>query len=209
MKIDMQDQLQKLDDYFVGKNKTLYSLAAFVVILYFLAFVLAPLCESLKESFSSNLDKTRQELANTTSVETIKIGISNLEKALKQNVGKISELESQKKIYVNNAVKFAKAFFNSSELPAHINEVSNKAIESGVQITKIMNNTKEILPNKLDAMYDLNVSFNTKRFENALKYIYMLESTEEISDISYFDIKGQNGYLNCDLNIITWGFKND
>ena len=63
MKIDMQDQLQKLDDYFVGKNKTLYSLAAFVVILYFLAFVLAPLCESLKESFSSNLDKTRQELA--------------------------------------------------------------------------------------------------------------------------------------------------
>ena len=209
MKIDMQDQLQKLDDYFVGKNKTLYSLAAFVVILYFLAFVLAPLCESLKESFSSNLDKTRQELANTTSVETIKTGISNLEKALKQNVGKISELESQKKIYVNNAVKFAKAFFNSSELPAHINEVSNKAIESGVQITKIMNNTKEILPNNLDAMYDLNVSFNTKRFENALKYIYMLESTEEISDISYFDIKGQNGYLNCDLNIITWGFKND
>ena len=209
MKIDMQDQLQKLDDYFVGKNKTLYSLAAFVVIIYFLAFVLAPLCESLKESFSSNLDKTRQELANTTSVETIKTGISNLEKALKQNVGKISELESQKKIYVNNAVKFAKAFFNSSELPAHINEVSNKAIESGVQITKIMNNTKEILPNKLDAMYDLNVSFNTKRFENALKYIYMLESTEEISDISYFDIKGQNGYLNCDLNIITWGFKND
>ena len=209
MKIDMQDQLQKLDDYFVGKNKTLYSLAAFVVIIYFLAFVLAPLCESLKESFSSNLDKTRQELANTTSVETIKTGISNLEKALKQNVGKISELESQKKIYVNNAVKFAKAFFNSSELPAHINEVSNKAIESGVQITKIMNNTKEILPNQLDAMYDLNVSFSTKRFENALKYIYMLESTEEISDISYFDIKGQNGYLNCDLNIITWGFKND
>ena len=209
MKIDMQEQLQKLDDYFVGKNKTLYSLAAFVVIIYFLAFVLAPMCESLKESFSSNLDKTRQELANTTSVETIKTGISNLEKALKQNAGKISELESQKKIYVNNAVKFAKAFFNSSELPAHINEVSNKAIESGVQITKIMNNTKEILPNQLDAMYDLNVSFNTKRFENALKYIYMLESTEEISDISYFDIKGQNGYLNCDLNIITWGFKND
>ena len=209
MKIDMQDQLQKLDDYFVGKNKTLYSLLAFVVILYFLAFVLAPLCESLKETFSSNLDETRQELANTTSVETIKIGISNLEKALKQNAGKISELESQKKIYVNNAVKFAKAFFNSSELPAHINEVSNKAIESGVQITKIMNNTKEILPNKLDAMYDLNVSFNAKRFENALKYIYMLESTKEISDISYFDIKGQNGSLNCVLNIITWGFKND
>ena len=209
MKIDMQDQLQKLDDYFVGKNKTLYFVAAFVVILYFLAFVLAPLCESLKESFSSNLDKTRQELANTTSVETIKIGISNLDKALKQNVGKINELESQKKIYVSNTAKFAKAFFNSSELPTHINEVSNKAIESGVQITKIMNNTKEILPNNLDAMYDLNVSFNTKRFENALKYIYMLESTEEISDISYFDIKGQNGSLNCVLNIITWGFKND
>ena len=209
MKIDMQEQLQKLDDYFVGKNKTLYFVAAFAVILYFLAFVLAPMCESLKQSFSSDLDKTRQELAKTTSIETIKTAISNMEKALNQNVGKISELESQKKIYVSNTAKFAKAFFNSSELPTHINEVSNKAIESGVQITKIMNNTKEILPNKLDAMYDLNVSFNTKRFENALKYIYMLESTEEISDISYFDIKGQNGYLNCDLNIITWGFKND
>ncbi len=209
MKIDMQDQLQKLDDYFVGKNKILYFIAVFAVIICFLVIVLAPLCESLKDSFSSNLDETRQELANTTRVETIKTGISNLEKALKQNAGKISELESQKKIYVNNAVKFAKAFFNSSELPAHINEVSNKAIESGVQITKIMNNTKEILPNNLDAMYDLNVSFNTKRFENALKYIYMLESTEEISDISYFDIKGENGYLNCVLNIITWGFKND
>ena len=58
-------------------------------------------------------------------------------------------------------------------------------------------------------MYDLNVSFNAKRFENALKYIYVLESTKEISDISYFDIKGQNGSLNCVLNIITWGFKND
>ena len=209
MKIDMQEQLHKLDDYFVGKNKTLYFIAVFVVIIYFLAYVLAPLCESLKETFSSNLDETRQELANTTSVETIKTGISNLEKALNQNVGKINELESQKQIYVNNAVKFAKAFFNSSELPAHRNEITNKAIESGVQITKIMNNTKEILPNNLDAMYDLNVSFNTKRFENALKYIYMLESTEEISDISYFDIKGQNGSLNCVLNIITWGFKND
>ena len=209
MKIDMQDQLQKLDDYFVGKNKTLYFLAAFVVIIYFLAFVLAPLCESLKQSFSSDLDKTRQELAKTTSIETIKTAISNMEKALNQNVGKISELESQKKIYVSNTAKFAKAFFNSSELPTHINEVSNKAIGSSVQITKIINNTKEILPNKLDAMYDLNVSFNAKRFENALKYIYMLESTEEISDISYFDIKGENGYLNCVLNIITWGFKND
>ena len=209
MKIDMQEQLQKLDDYFVGKNKTLYFVAAFAVILYFLAFVLAPMCESLKQSFSSDLDKTRQELAKTTSIETIKTAISNMEKALNQNVGKISELESQKKIYVSNTAKFAKAFFNSSELPTHINEVSNKAIGSSVQITKIINNTKEILPNKLDAMYDLNVSFNTKRFENALKYIYMLESTEEISDISYFDIKGQNGYLNCDLNIITWGFKND
>ena len=209
MKIDMQEQLQKLDDYFVGKNKTLYFVAAFAVILYFFAFVLAPMCESLKQSFSSDLDKTRQELAKTTSIETIKTAISNMEKALNQNVGKISELESQKKIYVSNTAKFAKAFFNSSELPTHINEVSNKAIGSSVQITKIINNTKEILPNKLDAMYDLNVSFNTKRFENALKYIYMLESTEEISDISYFDIKGQNGYLNCDLNIITWGFKND
>ena len=209
MKIDMQEQLQKLDDYFVGKNKTLYFVAAFAVILYFFAFILAPMCESLKQSFSSDLDKTRQELAKTTSIETIKTAISNMEKALNQNVGKISELESQKKIYVSNTAKFAKAFFNSSELPTHINEVSNKAIGSGVQITKIINNTKEILPNKLDAMYDLNVSFNTKRFENALKYIYMLESTEEISDISYFDIKGQNGYLNCDLNIITWGFKND
>ena len=209
MKIDMQDQLQKLDDYFVGKNKTLYFVAAFAVILYFFAFVLAPMCESLKQSFSSDLDKTRQELAKTTSIETIKTAISNMEKALNQNVGKISELESQKKIYVSNTAKFAKAFFNSSELPTHINEVSNKAIGSSVQITKIINNTKEILPNKLDAMYDLNVSFNAKRFENALKYIYMLESTEEISDISYFDIKGQNGYLNCDLNIITWGFKND
>ena len=209
MKIDMQEQLQKLDDYFVGKNKTLYFVAAFAVILYFLAFVLAPMCESLKQSFSSDLDKTRQELAKTTSIETIKTAISNMEKALNQNVGKISELESQKKIYVSNTAKFAKAFFNSSELPTHINEVSNKAIGSSVQITKIINNTKEILPNKLDAMYDLNVSFNAKRFENALKYIYMLESTKEISDISYFDIKGQNGYLNCDLNIITWGFKND
>ena len=209
MKIDMQEQLQKLDDYFVGKNKTLYFVAAFAVILYFLAFVLAPMCESLKQSFSSDLDKTRQELAKTTSIETIKTAISNMEKALNQNVGKISELESQKKIYVSNTAKFAKAFFNSSELPTHINEVSNKAIGSSVQITKIINNTKEILPNKLDAMYDLNVSFNAKRFENALKYIYMLESTEEISDISYFDIKGENGYLNCDLNIITWGFKND
>lgn len=209
MKIDMQEQLQKLDDYFVGKNKTLYFVAAFAVILYFLAFVLAPLCESLKQSFSSDLDKTRQELAKTTSIETIKTAISNMEKALNQNVGKISELESQKKIYVSNTAKFAKAFFNSSELPTHINEVSNKAIGSSVQITKIINNTKEILPNKLDAMYDLNVSFNAKRFENALKYIYMLESTKEISDISYFDIKGQNGSLNCVLNIITWGFKND
>ena len=209
MKIDMQEQLQKLDDYFVGKNKTLYFVAAFAVILYFLAFVLAPMCESLKQSFSSDLDKTRQELAKTTSIETIKTAISNMEKALNQNVGKISELVRQKKIYVSNTAKFAKAFFNSSELPTHINEVSNKAIGSSVQITKIINNTKEILPNKLDAMYDLNVSFNAKRFENALKYIYMLESTKEISDISYFDIKGQNGYLNCDLNIITWGFKND
>ena len=209
MKIDMQEQLQKLDDYFVGKNKTLYFVAAFAVILYFLAFVLAPMCESLKQSFSSDLDKTRQELAKTTSIETIKTAISNMEKALNQNVGKISELESQKKIYVSNTAKFAKAFFNSSELPTHINEVSNKAIGSGVQITKIINNTKEILPNKLDAMYDLNVSFNAKRFENALKYIYMLESTKEISDISYFDIKGQNSSLNCVLNIITWGFKND
>ena len=209
MKIDMQEQLQKLDDYFVGKNKTLYFVAAFAVILYFLAFVLAPMCESLKQSFSSDLDKTRQELAKTTSIETIKTAISNMEKALNQNVGKISELESQKKIYVSNTAKFAKAFFNSSELPTHINEVSNKAIGSSVQITKIINHTKEILPNKLDAMYDLNVSFNAKRFENALKYIYVLESTKEISDISYFDIKGQNGYLNCVLNIITWGFKND
>ena len=209
MKIDMQEQLQKLDDYFVGKNKTLYFVAAFAVILYFLAFVLAPMCESLKQSFSSDLDKTRQELAKTTSIETIKTAISNMEKALNQNVGKISELESQKKIYVSNTAKFAKAFFNSSELPTHINEVSNKAIGSSVQITKIINNTKEILPNKLDAMYDLNVSFNAKRFENALKYIYMLESTKEISDISYFDIKGQNCSLNCVLNIITWGFKND
>ena len=173
MKIDMQEQLQKLDDYFVGKNKTLYFVAAFAVILYFLAFVLAPMCESLKQSFSSDLDKTRQELAKTTSIETIKTAISNMEKALNQNVGKISELESQKKIYVSNTAKFAKAFFNSSELPAHINEVSNKAIGSSVQITKIINNTKEILPNKLDAMYDLNVSFNAKRFENALKYIYI------------------------------------
>lgn len=209
MKIDMQERLQKLDDYFVGKNKTLYFLTAFVVILYFLAFVLAPLCEDLKSHFSSNLNNTRQELAKITSVETVKTAISNMEKALNQNVGKINELESQKKIYVSSTTEFAKAFFNSSELPVYINEVSNKAIESGVKITKIINNTKEIIPNKLDAMYDLNVSFNAKRFENTLKYIYMLESTKEISDISYFDIKGENGSLSCVLNIITWGFKND
>ena len=110
----MQEQLQKLDDYFVGKNKTLYFVAAFAVILYFLAFVLAPMCESLKQSFSSDLDKTRQELAKTTSIETIKTAISNMEKALNQNVGKISELESQKKIYVSNTAKLAKAFFNLS-----------------------------------------------------------------------------------------------
>lgn len=209
MKIDIQEQIQKLDDYFVGKNKTLYFVATFAIILYFLAFVLAPFCEDLKNHFSSSLNKTRQELARITNVETVKTAISNMEKALNQNVGKINELESQRKIYVSSTAEFARVFFNSSELPAHINEISNKAIESGVQITKIMNNTKEMLPNKLDAMYDLNVSFNAKRFENALKYIYMLESTKEISDISYFDIKGQNGSLDCVLNIITWGFKND
>ena len=209
MKIDLETQLEKLDEYFQGKNKRIYFMGIFVAILYFSYVAIEPLTADVRDYFNTSLQNTRTQIQKMSDPDEIRKAIQRQGKSLDANNNKIAQLEEQKKLYVDNVNSFAKNFFHPDGLNAHINQVANKALQRNIEVTNIKNLTTEMQARVLAPMYDVNVSFNAKRFDSVIGYLYDLESTSEISDISSLDISSQNNGLKGFVNIITWGFKNE
>lgn len=209
MNINIEKQVEKLDEYFQGKNKRLYFIGAFVAILYLSYVAIEPLSADVRDYFKNSLQNTKTQIQKMSNPDDIRKAIDRQNKSLETNNDKIAKLEEQKKLYVDNVNLFAKSFFNPGGLNIHINQVANKALQRNIQVTNIKNLTKEMQPRVLAPMYDVNVSFNTKRFDSIIGYLYDLESTAEISDIASLDISSQNNGLKGSVNIVTWGFKNE
>lgn len=209
MNINIEKQVEKLDEYFQGKNKRLYFIGAFIAILYLSYVAIEPLSADVRDYFKNSLQSTKTQIQKMSNPDDIRKAIERQNKSLEANNDKIAKLEEQKKLYVDNVNLFAKSFFNPDGLNIHINQVANKALQRNIQVTNIKNLTKEMQPRVLAPMYDVNVSFNAKRFDSIIGYLYDLESTAEISDIASLDISSQNNGLKGSVNIVTWGFKNE
>lgn len=209
MNINIERQVEKLDEYFQGKNKKLYFVGIFVAILYLSYAVLEPLTANVRDYFKNSLASTKAQVEKVSDPKEIRKAIERQGKSLGTNNSKIAELEEQKRIYVDNVNSFAKNFFHPEGLNVHINQVATKALQRNIQVTDIKNLTKEMQTRVLSPMYDVNVSFNAKRFDSIIGYLYDLESTSEISDISSLNLSSQNDGLKGSVNIITWGFKNE
>lgn len=207
--MNLEQQVEKLDKYFEGKSKVIYFAGAFLAIFYLCYAGIEPLTLQLSDYFKNSLSETEAQIAKTTDPKELEKMIERQSKSLNANKNKIAELEGQKKIYVDNVKSFAGSFFRQDGINTHINEVTNKALNRNIQITKLVNASKPLAPRVLSAMYDVNVSFNAKKFDSVVAYLYDLESTSEISDIAWLDITSSNGGLKGDINILTWGFKNE
>lgn len=207
---DLNELLEKLDDYFVGKNKTLYFLLAFVVIVYLGYAVIAPLCESLKDYAHNSLNQTQKIYASKPDPDVLRADIQKQAGIIEANKAKKQALQAEDKKYADKIDRFANDFFQPGDVNIHINKVANKAASNNVNIIKIENYSKgvDIEAKKLEPMYDLNLTFKSNRFEPVLRYLNSLESTTEISDIRDFYVYRTDGdQLAGHINVVTWGFR--
>lgn len=208
-KFDIEEIVEKLDDYFAGKSKLIFFVIAFVVVLYFCSAVIAPLCTGLNEYSQDLRSKLEKEYSSLANPDDVSASIEREKVALKSNESQKKELEQEKKVYTAKVGSFANKFFSSQDVNKHINEVANKASNSRVDLIRLTNNSKELTINNFEPMFDLDLEFNSNKFEPIIKYLYSLENTTEISDVRNLAISSDGNKLRGNINIVTWGFKNE
>ena len=209
----LEDNVQKLDEYFEGKKsneKKLIFFAAFGVIAYGVYMLVNPYALEINQAVSAELEKATSEYNKLSDeLKNTKALIPRQIQDIKQNTANIQKANQENSIASKKVQNLSNVLAPSS-INVYLNEITRDAEDSNIHITKIDNAPGNIKPLSFSRFYDVNVTFDAKSFNNIIKYTKKLEESKDIIDIANVDIQiNKNGTLDGHINITSWGVKYD
>lgn len=211
MSPEILEQLDKIDAYFADKNnKNLYFIGACVFAIFVGVLAIEPNVKLLLDQSAATLKQAEDNYNGLEEPEVINAKIKKAEEDIEKNKERLTQLEEINGQYNEKFISFANKFPKPEGINAYLNNVAQQAAFRNVKVERIDNFSKEnFTPRKLEAMYDVNLTFSTSRFEPIVRYFYDLESEKDINDIRYLEIRSDVTGLKGIFNVVAWGFQNE
>lgn len=215
----LDDLLDKIDNYFEGKNESEKSLMIFGVaaIVGYLAYSLfLPFCEdrfNATESEKSNLEKTIGEQNAYIQSITINGDKDGMVKKITHDIDikkqEVAQMVEKMKLMDSYMTKLSDMIFDPKSWSLFLNSISTRAAAHNVSIVKIDN--KYIDNNSSNFGHVLKIKVKCDGgYSNLMQFINELEQNRLVTDLYYSKLAASNeeGKINADLNISVWGVNN-
>lgn len=212
MSPELLEQLDKIDAYFADKEgKNFYFIGACVLAALVGLYAIEPNIKDFVLEESKNIRSAAESnYKNLGEPDNIRAEIKQIEVDTEEGKKRLEELKEIDKDYKEKFANFANKFPKPEGVNAYLNNVAQQAAFRNVKIERIDNYSKDsFTPKKLEAMYDVNLTFSTSRFEPIVRYFYDLETEKDINDIRYLEIRSDTVGLKGIFNVVAWGFQNE
>lgn len=206
LKLILEDNLQKIDDFFKEKSKkdTYY---VYIMIVGLVGLISYPFYDLSVEEFTDAQTKVKNVSAKLTADKVYlkvnpEIKIAKLTQDIKSlNAQLLVSKENNE--YIKSKIDTISALvYDERAWGEYINSISINAKKYNI---KIINFTNEYSKNDQAFGHILDISLDIKgNYSNTLKFINSLEKSDLVVDIHNLKLKAENS-LNTKLDISVWG----
>jgi hypothetical protein len=206
LKLIIEDNLQKIDDFFKEKSKkdTYY---VYIMVVGIIGALSYPFYDLSVEEFSDAQNKVKTVTAKLNA-DKIYLRVNPESKIVKitQDIKVLNTqllIAKENNEYIKSKIDTISALvYDERAWGEYINSISTSAKKYHI---KIMNFTNEYSKNDQAFGHILDISLDIKgNYSNTLKFINSLEKSELVVDIHNLSIKAENA-LNTKLAISVWG----
>ena len=212
--------LVKIDNYFDGKKPsevTLMLIMALVlsgVIAYYAVIQYAQ--DYYDNSMSTNSQATDQLNKVNAYLDSVSqnndrnndrnFKINQKQNELKQRQNELADAKNMNQYFDNKLRELSYLIFNDQSWADFLDSLALLANKNNVKITKIVNTFKEPNAQKIEQIFDINVSVDGN-YKDIIGYINAIEESKLVVDVNGIDINSTDGKLKGNLGIYIWGMK--
>jgi len=206
LKLMLEDNLQKIDDFFKEKSKkdTYY---VYVMVVGLVGLLSYPFYDLSIEEFSSAQNKV-QKVTTKLNADKVYLRVNPETKIVKitQEIKLLNAellIAKENNEYIKSKIDTISALvYDERAWGEYINSISTNAKRYNI---KIINFTNEYSKNDQAFGHILDISLDIKgNYSNTIKFINSLEKSDLVVDIHNLSIKAENA-LNTKLAISVWG----
>ena len=212
--------LVKIDNYFDGKKPsevTLMLIMALVlsgVIAYYAVIQYAQ--DYYDNSMSTNSQATDQLNKVNAYLDSVSqnndrnndrnFKINQKQNELKQRQNELADAKNMNQYFDNKLRELSYLIFNDQSWADFLDSLALLANKNNVKITKIVNTFKEPNAQKIEQIFDINVSVDGN-YKDIIGYINAIEESKLVVDVNGIDINSTDGKLKGNMGIYIWGMK--
>lgn len=204
----MEETLSKLDAYFADKkNKNIYFVAVFFIIVYLIYYVVFDLTQSYYDSQLNAYNNAKAAYAALPEPEDLTNQI-NLKKAQTAEKKQLLVKLQDNNTYLDARMKvLSDEFYRPEGVNAFMDYLSMQAKKNAISITSIENNSSVSQPLQFSELYNIIIEFKNASFNDIVRYVNSLEETNMIIDIDKISLNSSIKTINGSMNILAWGAK--
>ncbi len=207
MKINIENYLHEIDNYFKGKNQkdtymTYAMIAALIIAFAYLLFWDSSFNEfnATREKVSSLKSKINTDESFVTTNTEAKI--DQLSKEIKNINAQIIENKDNNTYIKSKIETISSLIYDERSWGEYLHSISKNAIKNNIQIINLTNKYAEG-NNSFGHVLDITVQL-TGNYKDTLQFINSLEQSDLVVDIHDLNITAEKK-LKSDLNISVWG----
>jgi len=206
LKLMLEDNLQKIDDFFKEKSKkdTYY---VYIMVVGLVGLLSYPFYDLSVEEFTSSQNKVKN-VSSKLNMDKMYLKVNPETKIVKlnQDIKRLNAellISKENNEYIKSKIDTISALvYDERAWGEYINSISINARRYNI---KIINFTNEYSKKDQAFGHILDISLDIKgSYSNTLKFINSLEKSDLVVDIHNLNIKAENS-LNTKLNISVWG----
>lgn len=205
-KLILEDGLQKIDNFFKNKSKkdTNY---VYIMIVGVIIAISYPFYDLSVDEFTNAKNKV-DTISQKLNADKVYLQV-NPELKITKIMQDIKRLESELLVnkenneYIKSKIDtISSLIYDERAWGEYINSISKNAKKYNI---KLVNLTNKYVDNNESFGHMLDITVDVKgNYQNTLKFINSLETSELVVDIHDFSIKAEDA-LNTKLNISVWG----
>jgi len=206
LKLMIEDNLQKIDDFFKEKSKkdTYY---VYIMVVGLVGLISYPFYDLSVEEFTSSQNKVKNVSAKLNADKVyLKVNPETKIVKLNQDIKKLNAellIAKENNEYIKSKIDTISALvYDERAWGEYINSISINAKRYNI---KIINFTNEYSQKDQAFGHILDIGLDIKgNYSNTLKFINSLEKSDLVVDIHNLSVKAENA-LNTKLAISVWG----
>ncbi|QOP45420.1 hypothetical protein [Sulfurimonas paralvinellae] len=209
MKINIEDYLHKIDNFFKGKEQKEIYMTYGMIVAGIFAFAYLFFWDSSFESFErtrANVMRLEKQIASDKQYlqRNPEAKITQLEREIKKINNEIA-MHKKNNAYIKSRIEtISSLIYDERAWGEYLDSITTNAQKYHVKINNLTNKYSKV-GSSFGHILDITVDAEGN-FKNTIKFINSLEQSDLVVDIHDFDIKAEDD-LTSKFKISVWGIK--